>query len=117
LGAAGVVAEGGAEAVDGDVDALIVVEEFLVRPEHLAELVAGDQSIGAFEQDGEQTRGLFRQVLAAIPARQRAGIGIEGEFSKSELRFDHRPNGVLHAPKSGFLEKSIAPSTAYHAGK
>ena len=96
VGAAGVVAQGIAKAVDGDVEALVIVEEFFVGPEDPAELLAGDQGVGAFEEDREQARGLLRQALAAIPARQCAGIGIKGEFPKSELRSGHRANGVLH---------------------
>ena len=103
LGSARAISQGSAEAVHRDVDALIVIEEFFVGPENLAKFVPADQGVGAFQEDGEQARGLFGQALVSIPARQCAGIGIEGEFSESKFLLVHRSYGARHAAKSGFL--------------
>ncbi len=57
-GIGGGVSEGLADAIDGGVNAVLVVDEGTVRPELARDLVAGEQLSGPLEQHGEYLEGL-----------------------------------------------------------
>ena len=59
-GAGGGVVEGFADAVDGGVDAVFVVDEGAVGPELAGDLFAGEEGVGLLEEQG---RGLGRKLV------------------------------------------------------
>ncbi len=49
---------------------MVVVDEFAIGPESLAQFFAGDDSAGSLEEGGQQYQGLRRHPDVAIVARE-----------------------------------------------
>ena len=75
-GVGGLVAEGLAEAVDGGVDAVFVVDEGAVGPELAGDLLAGEEFAGAAEEQAEDLEGLRVELDADALAAELAGGGV-----------------------------------------
>jgi hypothetical protein len=87
-GIIGGVAEGFAELVDGGVEAVAEIDKGVLRPDALAELIAGDELAGVFEESGQNLKGLARKLDANPGFAQFTGGKVHGEGAEAKLRFD-----------------------------
>ena len=81
----GVVAEGGAHFADSDVDAVLDIEENVLAPETLGNLVAGDQLTVPLEQEDEQLHGEFFHAQDIVASLEPVAGLIECVIAELEL--------------------------------
>jgi hypothetical protein len=92
-GVAGGVTEGFADAVDGGVEPVLVVDEGTVGPEGAADFLACEQSAGAVEEQEEYLEGLGVELDADSLAAELAGDAV---CLKSSEAIAARWEGVRH---------------------
>jgi len=85
-----IVLQHGTYLADGDVDAVIDIEENIFSPEVLCNLVAGYQLAGPLDQEEEQVHGEFLQPQKTLPLSQLITGRIEREIG--EMKFLGRKN-------------------------
>ena len=79
----GGVAEGFADAVDGGVDAVFVVDEGAVGPELAGDLFAGEEVAGPLEEQAEDLEGLGVELDADALLAELSGGGVGFEDSEA----------------------------------
>src|SRR5262249_8484865 len=84
----GIVAERRADLGDAEVEAAIEVDERLVLPDGLPELLARDRSSRVLDQRPQHLRGLRLQLDGAAVTRQLEAVGIECKDAETSDRGD-----------------------------
>jgi len=80
----GVVVECLTQLLNGGVEAVLEINEGVLRPEAFAEVVAGDDFAGAFQQDGQNFDRLAVEVELVAELEEFAGLGIELKGPKAD---------------------------------
>jgi hypothetical protein len=78
-----VVSEGGADLIDGEVDAAFEVDECVVSPNVLVDLFAGDNLSGALCQEQEHGKRLRLEPDQVAALTQLTTGGIECEWAET----------------------------------
>jgi hypothetical protein len=82
-GTLGVVAEGLAELLDGEVEAAVKIAVRFVGPKCLFDFFAGDDSVGVGREEHEEVQRLWGEIDGQSISPELAALGVE--FKQVEL--------------------------------
>lgn len=87
-GIVGGVAQGFAELVDSGVEAVAEIDEGVIGPNTLAELIAGDELAGVLEESGQDLKGLARKLDANAGLAEFTRAQVHRERAEAKARFN-----------------------------
>ena len=94
-----------AQLLDGSVDAVVELDNRVIRPQLLANLLPRHQLAGRFQQHFQNLEGLFLKANLAVVLVQFSGFEVQLEGSEADRVTIHGVHRITHSPCRG----SVSP--------